>query len=80
MTAAVFSPSPILVFCQRKGEEGPLDPFAVQPLIELELRGKVRVARDERRPTIPNFNPRRAGGLNFPPSAGGGGAFSRPPV
>ena len=32
-----------------------MDPFAVQPLIELELRGKDRVARDERRPIIPNF-------------------------
>ena len=33
-----------------------MDPFAVQPLIELTLRGKrVVVARDERRPMIPNF-------------------------
>ena len=31
-------------------------PLAVSPLIELELRGKnERVARDERKPMIPNF-------------------------
>ena len=31
-------------------------PLAVSPLIELELRGKNdRVARDERKPIIPNF-------------------------
>ena len=33
-----------------------MQPLAVSPLIELEFRGKnERVARDERKPMIPNF-------------------------